>query len=69
MSDLKFKEADKNKIIDYLNFVSNSAKFNLDTNQCIKYYALLTYMQKELLPKIEANIFEIEKVTKNKSGK
>lgn len=65
----KFQESDKDKVIDFLNFISNNAEFKLNTNECIKYFNMLAYMQKELLPKINDNILEIEKVTKKSSSK
>jgi hypothetical protein len=62
----KFTEDDKKKVIDYLNRVAKSAKFNLDTMELIEYYQLLSHMQKVILPKIEANILEITKIVEAK---
>lgn len=59
----KFNEDDKKKVIDFLNVIAKKAKFELDTSEVIKYYGLLSYMQQELLPKIDANVMEILKVT------
>lgn len=58
----KFKEEDKTKVVQFLNMVASNAKFNMDTQELIKYYHLLSYMQKELLPKIEDNIAEVTRV-------
>lgn len=67
MLEGKFSEKDKDRVIDFLNFVSKKAKFEVDTNECIQYFSLLSYMQKELLPKINSNILEIKKVESKKS--
>ena len=58
----KFSEDDKKKVVEFLNLVAEKAKFDLNTSEIIKYYGLLSYFQKELLPKIDANILEIVKV-------
>lgn len=58
----KFSEEDKAKVVQYLNYVATKAEFNMKTDDIIKYYKLLSYMQTELLPKIEANIFEIKSI-------
>ena len=58
----KFSEEDKKKVIDFLNLISSKAKFELDTNEVISYFKLLSYMQQELLPKIDSNIMEVIKV-------
>jgi hypothetical protein len=62
----KFKEEDKEKVIEFLNLVAKHAKFNMDTAEIINYFKLLSFMQKELLPKINANILEIVKVVEAK---
>lgn len=59
---LKFKDGDRKKVVEFLNFVANNATFELKTQSTIEYVGLLTYMQKELLPKIDANVFEVKKV-------
>lgn len=57
-----FTEDDKAKVIDFLNMVGNHAELKMNTQEIIKYFGLLSFMQKTLLPKIDANIFEIKKV-------
>jgi len=57
-----FKEDDKKKIIEFLNIVADKSVFTLNTNEVIKYYGLLSYMQKDLLPKINDHILEVIKV-------
>lgn len=59
---LKFKEEDKQKVIDFLNFVAKKAEFKVVTAEIIDYFKLLTFMQTELLPKVNANILEIKEV-------
>lgn len=58
----KFNESDKEKIIDFLNLVAEKAELTLKTKEAIRYYHLLSYMQNELLPKVEDNILEVTKV-------
>ena len=62
MTGNKFTEEDKQKLIDYLNLVAKHARFDFDTNESIKHFHLLSYMQQVLLPKINANILEIKRV-------
>ena len=57
--DNKFSAEDKKNIIDFLNLTSKNAKFTVDIPEMIQYHSLLTYMQKVLLPKVEANILEV----------
>ena len=62
MSEMKFNEEDKQKVVEFLNSVAKHATFNMNTTELIQYYKSLSYMQQKLLPKIEANIFEIKRV-------
>jgi len=62
MSDMRFNEEDKQKLVEFLNLVAKHARFNLDTSELIQYFKNLSYMQQRILPKIEANIFEIRRV-------
>lgn len=62
MIENKFNEDDKKKLVDFLNIIAKKAKFEMDTSEVIKYYGLLSFMQQELLPKIDANIMEVVKV-------
>lgn len=57
-----FKEEDKQKLIEFLNMVATKANFNLNTQEVISYYKLLSYMQQTLLPKINGHILEVVKV-------
>lgn len=58
----KFSEEDKKKVIEFLNIIAQKSEFNLNTQEVIKYYGLLSYMQQELLPKIDSHIMEVTKV-------
>ena len=62
----KFNEEDKKKIVEFLNMVASKAKFELNTQEVIQYFKLLSHMQQQILPKVEANIFEIKAVVENK---
>lgn len=64
--DNKFTEEDKKKVVDFLNMVATHAEFKFNTDQTIKYFKLLAFMQQQLLPKIDANIFEIKRVVEQK---
>jgi len=59
----KFKDEDKQKVIEFLNFVAQKATFNdLKVEDNIKFFRLLNYMQATLIPKIDANVLEIKQV-------
>jgi hypothetical protein len=61
--DKYFKQEDKQKVIEFMNFIGVKAEFNgWKTEDTIKHFGLLSYMQKVILPKIEANILEIKEV-------
>ena len=60
--EMKFTEEDKKKVINFLNMIAKSAKFEFDTQQVIEYFKLLSHMQQTILPKIEDNILEVKRV-------
>jgi hypothetical protein len=62
MDKMKFTEDDKDKVIEFLNLVAKHARFNLDTNELIRYFKALAHLQQTIIPKIESNIFEIKRV-------
>lgn len=62
MSEMKFNEDDKQKVVEFLNLIAKHASFNMNTSEIIQYFKSLSYMQQKLLPKIEANIFETKRV-------
>jgi len=65
MTDAQFNEEDKQKFVEFLNLVAKNAKFTLDTAEVIQYFKSLSYMQQKLLPKIEANIFEVKRIVES----
>ena len=69
MDKNNFTEEDKKKVVDFLNAVAKHAKFEMDTKEIIEYFKLLSYMQSNLLPKIDDNIFELKKVVEHKEEK
>lgn len=59
----KFSEHDKEKLIEFLNLVAKHADFSdIKLTDIIKIYGALSHVQKEVIPKIQANIMEITKV-------
>ncbi len=59
----KFTQQDRDKFVEFLNFVYKRAIFNGITSEDSRIYTqMLAYMQKEVLPKIDANILEIKEV-------
>jgi hypothetical protein len=62
MSNLRFSEEDKQKVVEFLNLVATHGSFNMKTDEIIKYFRALSHMQQVILPKINANIFEIKQV-------
>ncbi len=62
MDNNKLKTEDKEKLVEFLNFIATKAEFKMNTNQVIAYFKLLNYIQQTLLPKIDANIFQLERV-------
>jgi len=61
----KFTDDDKKKFIEFLNMVAKHAKFNMSTAELINYFHLLSHMQKVMLHKIDANVFEIRRVVES----
>lgn len=68
MGEMSFKEEDKQKIIEFLNIVAKNGTFNLKTDEIISYFKLLVHMQNVILPKVQANILEVIKVTEAKDA-
>lgn len=63
-----FTEEDRAKVVDFLNFIAKKAFFkDWQTEDTIKHFKLLAHMQQVILPKIEANIFEIGELVKSKN--
>jgi hypothetical protein len=59
MDEMKFKEEDKKKFIEFLNLIAKYAEFKMNTEELIKYFKLLNHMQTVILKKIDSNILEI----------
>jgi len=59
---IHFNEKDSEKVVEYLNLVAKHAKFEMNTQELIKYFKLLSYMQQELLPKVKSNVFEVKRI-------
>lgn len=62
MTKNSFTEDDKKKLVEFLNFVAEKADFNMNTQDVIRYFTLLSFMQKELLPKVDSHILEVKRV-------
>jgi len=62
-----FTEDDKKKLVDFLNAVANKASFkDMNVQDIINFFKLLSHMQTVLLPKIDANILEVLRVVETK---
>lgn len=61
--DNHFSEEDRDKVVDFLNHIAKTARFELDTEGVIKHFRGLSFMQSVLLKKIDAHIFELKKIT------
>lgn len=69
MDKSSFTEEDKNKLIEFLNFIAVKAEFNgWKTEDSIKHFRLLSYLQQTILPKIEKHILEVGEVKKMKES-
>jgi hypothetical protein len=68
MNEMSFTEEDKQKMIEFLNLLTNHAKFNVSTQELAQYFKALVHVQSKILPKIEANIFEVKRIIENKEA-
>lgn len=57
-----FTEEDKEKVVKFLNAVAKHARYDVDTNELIELFGLLSYMQRNIIAKIDANILEVKNV-------
>lgn len=63
MSDLRFTQADAEKLVKLLNIVAEQAVFKeLKVADIIQVFGLLSFAQKTLLEKIKANIIEVVEI-------
>jgi len=64
-----FSEKDAEKLVSLLNFIATNATFsNLKVKDVIAFQRMLSWAQVELLPKIEANVFEIKEIKQQKKA-
>lgn len=65
----KFTDEDKQKVVEFLNFLAKKSKLNdVSFEETINFFKLLAHMQQQILPKIDANIFEIKKIVEAASS-
>jgi len=57
-----FTEQDKNKTIAFLNHIAKHATLTQNVNESIEFFRLLSFMQQDLIPKIDRHILEIKNV-------
>jgi hypothetical protein len=67
--DNKFNEADKEKVIKFLNLIAKHARFDVNVEELLEVRNGLAHMQQVIVPKIDANILEIKKVHEPESPK
>lgn len=58
----KFTEEDKKKVIEFLNTIAKHARYEVNTEELINIFKLLSFMQQVVVPKLEANILEVRRV-------
>lgn len=65
-----FREEDREKFIEFLNFIAKKAKLkSMSVEETIKFYGLLSHMQQVLLPKINDHILEVKRVVEPEKPK
>lgn len=63
MDKMKFTKEDKEKLIEFLNFIATKFEANnWKTADTMKHFKLLAHIQQVVLPKIDANTLEVVKV-------
>jgi hypothetical protein len=65
MNGKNFTEDDKKKFVEFLNCVAKHASFQLNTEELINYFKLLSHMQSVMLPKINDHILEVKRVVES----
>lgn len=66
----KFQEEDQKKFVEFLNFIAERAIFpDWKTEDTIKHFKLISYMQQVILPKINKNIADLVKVVEPEDNK
>lgn len=56
ISPSSFNEKDKEKLTEFLNFIAKKGKFEVDVEDTIKFFKLLSWAQQSLMMKISGNI-------------
>jgi hypothetical protein len=62
--DKGFKEDDIKKVVDFLNAINKYASFNMNQQELIEYFKLLSHMQHTILPKMRDMLLEFKKLHK-----
>lgn len=66
MNKHNFSEEDKEKLIDFLNFIAKhmtlGRKEDFGIEESLKFTRLLSFMQQVLLPKVNENILEVKRI-------
>jgi hypothetical protein len=65
-----FSKEDKQKVVEFLNFIAEKAEFNSwKTEDSIKHFKLLAHMQTVILPKMDSLTLAVEKVVEDEENK
>ena len=64
MNQHNFTDEDIRKATELINFISDKAEFTLNQKEIIEHFQRLAWFQQQLIPKMEANILEVKRVTK-----
>lgn len=59
MDQNKFSQKDSENLVKLLNFINDNAEFKLKVTGVVEFFGLLAWAQKELKPKLDANILEV----------
>lgn len=65
MDGNNFTEDDKKMLVEFLNTVAQKATFEFKTDEVIKYFKLLSFMQQTLLPKVDKHILEVKRIVED----
>jgi hypothetical protein len=70
MNQHNFSEDDKEKLIEFLNFIAKhmtlGRKDDFGVEESLKFTRLLSFMQQVLLPKVHENILEVKRIVEAK---
>lgn len=70
MDGKNFTQEDVERFTEFLNFIAQKAIFNgWKTEDTIKHFKLLSYMQTQVLPKMKEHILEVVEVVEDNSDK